>query len=201
MFDDSQDSENEENVKKSQNFDINSIINGLYDDDKLKITLKKKSSDDFYIQENSHDRPLKKRLASGNKGTKFLTKAALKFSDPEGSESQDDMKSLMTEEEAVNNFNISFDNNSSKNDSPNKSDIIEESPQAAREKDSKKTKVLGKIFVSTPDKRRSEDHQSEVRVGNYAFILMFLPLAGADQGRVAGGGHLHNRVPGRQEGL
>ena len=171
MFDDSQDSENEENVKKSQNFDINSIINGLYDDDKLKITLKKKSSDDFYIQENSHDRPLKKRLASGNKGTKFLTKAALKFSDPEGSESQDDMKSLMTEEESVNNFNISFNNNRSKNDSPNKSDIIEESPQAAREKDSKKTKVLGKIFVSTPDKRRSEDHQSEVRVGNYGFIF------------------------------
>ena len=125
--------------------------------------MKRKPSEDFYMQENSHDRPLKKRLASGNNGgTRFLTKAALKYSDPEGSESQDEMKSLVREEEAVSNYNISFDNNSSKNDSPNKSDIIDESPQAAKEKDSKKTKLLGKIFVSTPDRRRSAEHKSEV---------------------------------------
>ena len=167
VFDDSQDSENEENVKKSENFDINSIINGLYKEDPRKSTMKRKPSEDFYMQENSHDRPLKKRLASGsNGGPRFLTKAALKYSDPSGSESQDEMKSLIQKEEAVSNYNISFDNNSSKNDSPNKSDIIDESPHAAKEKDSKKTKVLGKIFVSTPDRRRSAEHKSEV---NYWF--------------------------------
>ena len=166
-FDDSQESEteNEENVKKSENFDINSIINDLYKEDKRKSTMKRKPSEDFYMQENSHDRPLKKRLASGNNGgTKFLTKAALKYSNTEGTKSPDEMKSLVRKEEAVSNYNISIDNNSysSKNDSPNKSDIIDESPQAAKEKDSKKTKVLGKIFVSTPDRRRSAEHKSEV---------------------------------------
>ena len=89
---------------------------------------------------------------------------ALKYSNTEGSKSPDEMKSLVQKEEAVTNYSISIDNNSysCKNDSPNKSDIIDESPQAAKEKDSKKTKVLGKIFVSTPDRRRSAEHKSEV---------------------------------------
>ena len=208
-FDDSQDSgtENEENVKKSENFDINSIINDLYKEDKRKSTMKRKPSEDFYMQENSHDRPLKKRLASGNNGgTRFLTKAALKYSNTEGSKSPDEMKSLVQKEEAVSNYSISIDNNSysCKNDSPNKSDIIDESPQAAKEKDSKKTKVLGKIFVSTPDRRRSAEHKSEasfkINIKLHIHIhgrLKWLNVLGDDQGRVAGGGHLHHRVPCR----
>ena len=208
-FDDSQDSgtENEENVKKSENFDINSIINDLYKEDKRKSTMKRKPSEDFYMQENSHDRPLKKRLASGNNGgTRFLTKAALKYSNTEGSKSPDEMKSLVRKEDAMsNNYSINIDNNSfsCKNDSPNKSDIIDESPQAAKEKDSKKTKVLGKIFVSTPDRRRSAEHKSEVsfkinkKLHVHGQLVYCSNVLGDDQGRVAGGGHLHHRVPCR----
>ena len=182
------DSDEEEERSKTENFDINSIIDGLYkdQDDKLKMKLKKQSNTNFYVQDDS-DKPLKKRLTSGSNSQKFLTKAALKHSDDDALKAHDEpqeMKSLLLEEEEVDNFNISFNNsskndssnrsfnnsskndspnkslnNSSKNDSHNKSDLIDESPQAAKEKDSKKTRVLGKIFVSTPDRRRSEDIQ------------------------------------------
>ena len=47
----------------------------------------------------------------------------------------------------------SYNNNSSKIDYLNKSDIIDESPQADKEKDSK-------ILVTTPDRRRSAKHKS-----------------------------------------
>ena len=81
------------------------------------------------------------------------------------------MKCVERVEELVSSHHIRFDIISSKNDSPNKSDIIDESPQAAKEKDSKKTKVLGKIFVSTPDRRRSAEHKSEVNVGTFVVSL------------------------------
>ena len=73
------------------------------------------------------------------------------------------------EEDQEKRFDMLFngDNNGSKeNDSLDKSDNIEESPQhsttSTKEKDSKKTKLLGKIFVSTPERKVREEVQSEV---------------------------------------
>ena len=61
--------------------------------------------------------------------------------------------------------NISYDHDSSRNDSLEKSDNNEDSPHQSvadmKEKDCKKTKLLGKIFVSTPERKRSEEVQSE----------------------------------------
>merc|ERR1719410_3259719 len=85
---------------------------------KIKRKLKKQSNTNFYVQDDSN-KPLKKRLTSGSNSQKFLTKAALKHSDDDAlkdHEEPQEMKSLLLEEEEVDNFNISF-NNSSKNDS------------------------------------------------------------------------------------
>merc|ERR1712241_1658502 len=57
------DSDEEEERSKTENFDINSIIDGLYKD------------------QDDSDKPLKKRPTSGSNSQKFLTKAALKHSD------------------------------------------------------------------------------------------------------------------------
>ena len=150
--------------KKRENFDINSIIDGLYKDDSstnpnLKITLKKSTSSNFYIEPD--DPPSSHRVP---------TKAALKQSDESksgvGSRARE-MSNILQEEEEIDNFNISFESKaaaatdqSHDTTGPNETDediIVDDSPPPPVGK----TKVLGKIFVSTPDRRRSEDVQSE----------------------------------------
>ena len=170
-------SSDEENrrEKNSENFDINSIIDGLYKEDSsnhqnLKITLKKRTSCNFYIEpEHSPGR--------------VPTKAALKQSQDEKSSKETErkeMSSMLREEEEIENYNISFESKShdTTEDKTDEDIIVDDSPphpsppppprpqpqpqsQPRQDKDSKKTRLLGKIFVSTPDRRRSEDVQSE----------------------------------------
>ena len=150
--------------KKSENFDINSIIDGLYKDDtsnnqNLRITLKKRTSSNFYIEPD--DQHSLKRVP---------TKAALKQSgEKSGEESEGrEMNSMLREEEEIENFNISFESKSHQT-TGEKSDediVVDDCPSpqppppTRQDKDCKK-RVLGKIFVSTPDRKRSEDVQSE----------------------------------------
>ena len=78
------------------------------------------------------------------------------------------MSNILQEEEEIDNFNISFESKggaaatdlSHDTTGPNETDediVVDDSPPPPVGK----TKVLGKIFVSTPDRRRSEDVQSE----------------------------------------
>jgi len=150
--------------KKTENFDINSIIDGLYKDDtsnnqNLRITLKKRTSSNFYIEPD--DQHSLKRVP---------TKAALKQSgEKSGEESEGrEMNSMLREEEEIENFNISFESKSHQT-TGEKSDediVVDDCPSpqppppTRQDKDCKK-RVLGKIFVSTPDRKRSEDVQSE----------------------------------------
>jgi len=175
----------DEEIKKDKNsekFDINSIIDGLYKEDSssnqnLKITLKKRTSSNFYIE--PEDQLSLKRVP---------TKAALKQSQEDktsgGSEGKEDMSSMLREEEEIENFNISFEskaatptneishdstgpNDDSEEEKTDEDIIVDDSPPppaaavSRQDKDSKKTKVLGKIFVSTPERKRSADVQSE----------------------------------------
>ena len=173
--------EERKKAKPSEKFDINSIIDGLYEDDSssnqnLKITLKKRTSSNFYIEPEDQHSP--KRVP---------TKAALKQSREEelseGPEGREDVSSMLREEEEIENFNISFESKTatptkdishdttgphdgSDEDKTDEDIIVDDSPPPPppvnnQDKDSKKTKVLGKIFVSTPDRKRSEDVQSE----------------------------------------
>ena len=151
--------------KNRENFDINSIIDGLYKEDSstnpnLKITLKKKrTSSNFYIEPDDQHSP-----------HRVPTKAALKQSDESKSEvgsKATEMSHILREEEEIDNFNISFESKaaattdlSHDTSGPAETDediVVDDSPPPPVGK----TKVLGKIFVSTPDRRRSEDVQSE----------------------------------------
>ena len=158
--------EDSKEEKKRENFDISSIIDGLYKEESssnqnLKITLKKRASCSFYIEPEPDDQHSSHRVP---------TKAALKQSEESGAGSKaKEMSSILQEEEEIDNFNISFESKaaattdiSHDTSGPNETDediIVDDSPPPPVGK----TKVLGKIFVSsgTPDRRRSEDVQSE----------------------------------------
>ena len=202
-------SDEESSKDATENYDISSIIDGLYKDqeEKVKITLKKGSSSNFYVDERiQSNKPLKKRYPTNgrtsNSSNRVPTKAALKHSDDDLIVVDDktetnafsasfEMKNLLKEEQEVNNFNISFDR-SSKDDSHNKSDVMEESPQAINDKDNKKTKLLGKIFVSTPERKRSQDYRSEVNTENKLYFVGIYNGLGDDQGSFTRRGHLHH---------
>ena len=164
--DETENSSDEEDKKEKnrENFDINSIIDGLYKEESstnqnLKITLKKRASCNFYIEPepDADDQHSSHRVP---------TKAALKQSE-ESKSGAKEMSSLLQEEEEIDSFNISFESKtaattdlSHDTSGPNETEediIVDDSPPPPLGK----TQVLGKIFVGTPDRRRSEDVQSE----------------------------------------
>lgn len=161
-----QPSSEDESSPDTEKFDISSIISGLYQDDKNKNKTVNNSKTNISNHESLDTRPLKKRYPTGGSLSKIPTKAALKLNSDSDSSAitmkshNEKIESLRKEEESVDKFNTSFDGNNSKNVS---TESVDDSPQN-KPKDSKKKMLLGKIFVSTPERKKSQDHQSEVQI-------------------------------------
>jgi len=168
-FDDrNQPSSEDESSPETEKFDISSIISGLYQDDKNKNKTVKnhpkteKVTHEKVNHESLDTRPPKKRFPTGGLN-KIPTKAALKLNSDSDSSAitmkglNNDIESPGKEKNDADIFDMSFDGNYSKNVS---TESVDESPHN-KAKDSKKKQLLGKIFVSTPERKKSQEHQSE----------------------------------------